>query len=100
MLRFTPAPSALMTAFLVASAPVPLVDRLEHAHDASARPYTLGKVLLRLWCTHRRGTPAGQSPWLGFPDVLRRYYGAMNVGAAAAHAVRRGARRLRDFGLY
>jgi hypothetical protein len=58
----------------LASSAVPWIDRLEHAHWTSARPFTPEKVLLRLWCWYRRTTDArGLALALGFPGWLRSY---------------------------
>jgi Uncharacterised nucleotidyltransferase len=76
-----------------------LVDRVEHAHNVSARPYTLAAVALRLWCWHRRGAADEQQAWSSFPRFLERYYGVEDGRALAALALRRAASRLRREGL-
>jgi len=81
----------------LANAKVTRVDRLEFAHRNSADPFTLGKVLLRHWCWHRRASEA-QAPAalvLGFPAYLGRYYGTPDARKVAGLLLRRGLARVR-----
>ena len=55
--------------------PVPLLDRLELAGDLAEDPFTPARVLLRLWCRHRRSSPArGLALAAAFPAFVARAY--------------------------
>jgi hypothetical protein len=83
----------------LAAAPVAWIDHLEYAQQRSARKYTFSKVLLRLWCGHRRSTRAGGVALaLGFPGYLGRYYGVSSPWRLPALGVERGLRRIRTHG--
>jgi hypothetical protein len=84
----------------LAARTLPLVDRLEHEHNLSERPFTLGKVALRLWCRHRRSTSLGGWPLLAtFPNFLRRTYAIESPWQLPAFVLRRGFKRARHQGL-
>jgi hypothetical protein len=84
---------------MLAEADVSLIDRLEHHHRRSARPDSFGKVLLRLWCWHRRTSEArGAVLVAGFPRFLARYYGA-EPWRVPGLVLRRGVARLVREGL-
>jgi hypothetical protein len=89
-----PVPDTVSAA--LAATPVSLVDRLEFASDGSARPYTLPKVALRLWCWHRRGLGPGATLARSFPAFLRHYFGVEDTWALARVAFARGRQRGRQ----
>lgn len=76
---------------------VPVIDRLEYRHLRSTRPYTAGKVLLRLWTIYRRSTEArGAARALGFVRFLQRYYDVSDPVTLSRVGVRRGLSRLME----
>jgi hypothetical protein len=90
--------AAVPAAFLdaLATRPISRLDRLEHAHNMSERPYTLGKVLLRHWCRHRRSTSSqGLMRVAAFPRFLCRTYRVHSPWRLPLLAVRRGVSRIR-----
>jgi hypothetical protein len=81
--------------------PVTWLDRLEYENWRAARRYTFGKVILRLWCWHRRSSTAtGVRLALDFPGYLGRYYDVASSWRLPALAVQRGFRRIRTHGLF
>lgn len=78
---------------------IALVDRLEHTHRTSARRYAAGKILLRMWCDHRRSSPVkGAACVAAFPDYLMRYYRVRTPRRLLTVAVTRTLRRIRESG--
>jgi hypothetical protein len=68
-----PVPPAALAA--LDSEPVRLLDRLELAGELAEDRFTPARVLLRLWCRHRRSSPAtGLALAAGFPAFVARAY--------------------------
>jgi hypothetical protein len=84
----------------LAAAPVGWIDRVEYRHQLAIGHYPVAKVLVRLWCGHRRASAArGPALVQSFPAYLRRYYETGDTWRLAARAVGRGLRRMRRDGL-
>jgi hypothetical protein len=82
------------------AAPIAWVDRLEYHGRLSANPYSFGRILVRLWCQHRRASPArGLGLAAGFPGYLGAYYDVDSPWRLPALGLRRGLRRIRSHGL-
>lgn len=102
-LRFVAAEfgAAVPAAFLegLARRRISRLDRMEHAHNMSERPYTFGKVLVRHWCRHRRSTANdGLRRVAAFPRFLCRTYRVQTPWRLPMIAVRRAVSRIRRSG--
>jgi hypothetical protein len=93
-----PVPASVLAA--LAGSRIAVVDRLEHASHTAQRPYTAAKILLRMWCDHRRSSALAGPALVGaFPDYLKVYYGVGTRRRLVSTGLRRALGRVRRSGI-